>query len=145
MGVIEKAHLFIYRFAEKGLEVFMQIQQVNSGPEQYLIPRRDIEASDSDLTENDKMIQLEMVDPENGETIQAVAIEADWHDLPAISSMVRHDVQLMKNRLKEVLPDLEKGSYIAIKDAFKRSMPNQYALLKELKEILTDRNLIKYL
>jgi hypothetical protein len=54
--------------------------------------------------------------------------------------MLRHDVKLVKAIVKENLPGSEKGTYFAIKEAFKKVMPHEYGALKELKDILFDRN-----
>ena len=53
--------------------------------------------------------------------------------------MLYHDALEMKEKLKEI----EKGGYFAVKEALKKVLPHQYKLLKELKEILVDRNSIK--
>jgi hypothetical protein len=40
-----------------------------------------------------------------------------------------------------VFDELEKhGSYFAVKDAIKRVLPQQYSYLKELREIITEKN-----
>jgi hypothetical protein len=42
------------------------------------------------------------------------------------------------------VPDmLEKGSFVAIKEAFKKVLPNEYKILHELKDIVLHRNMIK--
>ena len=47
--------------------------------------------------------------------------------------------------IKSLLPDLDKGTFFAVKEALKRVMPEQYAYLKELKDILLEKNSTKYL
>ena len=42
--------------------------------------------------------------------------------------------------LKEKLKEMEKGTFFVLKEAFKKVLPHQYQFLKELKEILVDRN-----
>ena len=70
-------------------------------------------------------------------------IEGDWHDIPSIRGMIKHDLKRVKSKVKEVLPDVEKGMYFNVKEAFKKVMPHEYAALKELKDILIDRNAVK--
>ena len=55
--------------------------------------------------------------------------------------MIKEDAHFMKNTIKQMIPDLEqRGSYFAIKEAFKKVLPNQYEFLKELKDIIRDKN-----
>ena len=75
--------------------------------------------------------------------VRTIAIEGDWHDIPRIRSLIRNDLYIVKEKVKVVIPELTEGSFIAIKDAFKRVLPNEYAVLKELKEILMDRNALR--
>ena len=45
----------------------------------------------------------------------------------------------------DLLPDSEKGRFIALKEAIKKIRPHQNQALKELKDILVEKNLTKYL
>ena len=45
--------------------------------------------------------------------------------------------------LQHLAEDFEKGTYVAVKEAFKRVLPAQYAFLKELKDIIADKNQAK--
>ena len=145
MGLPEKANYIIYRVGEKGLEVFMvnpqqdgQTWELPSGP-----PQAEVRTF---LIKDDRLIELDPVEQEDGLFEQAYAVEGDWHDIPSLKSILLHDVQYMKDTLKQMVPDMmEKGAFVAITDAFKRVLPHQYKMLKELKEILIDRNLTKYI
>ena len=112
MSVLDLARIIIYRFHEKGLEIFL----INSEIKQ-----------DNDIWKH-------------GRTIKTFAIEGDWHDIPSIRGMLKHDVKLVKSIVKENLPGSEKGAYFAIKEAVRKVMPQEYKAIKELKEILFDRN-----
>ena len=92
-----------------------------------------------DASESLDVINLDPVTDQSGEMEDAVAIEGDWHDIPSLKSMLYEDAKDIKTKLK----DLENGSYVTLKDALKKAMPHQYAYLKELKDILFDRNSIK--
>ena len=88
----------------------------------------------------EKVITLDPTEDEDGRSVRTLAIEGDWHDIPSIRGMLKHDVRLVKSIVRENLPGSEKGGYFAIKEAFKKVMPQEYKALKELREILFDRN-----
>jgi len=81
------------------------------------------------------MIELET------DSMPTFAIEADWHDIPSVRGIIKHDAKLVKKKIKTVLPGIEKRAYFTIKEAFKKVLPDEYKALKELKDILLDRNL----
>lgn len=145
----EKVDVFIYRVRETGLEVFL----VNEN--EQLVP--DIEQWKA-LTANEgtpgrlgqtNCIELEPVTGANGESRKAIAIEADWHELPSLRALIYEDYRVAKEKarqkIKNFIPDMEKGAFFAVKEAFKRVLPEQYAFLKELKEVLIEKNSTKYL
>lgn len=138
MDLKNKASLIIYRFREKGLEVFMvssDEKEDNWGfPESELDERKPQE-----LAKQDNFIELDPIAKENGNVEEAWAVEGDWHDIPSLKGMLYEDAMQLKDKLKE----MEKGTYFALKEAFKKVLPHQYKFLKELKDILTDRNSIK--
>ena len=133
MTVLDSIRLIIYRFHEKGLEVFMidKDEVCCCLPAKYIL----------DDAQN-RLIELEPVDVD-GHQLMAYAIEGDWHEIPSIRQLIRHDVKAVTGKVLEKTSDLERGTYIAIKEAIKKSLPHEYALLKELKEILVDRNLVR--
>ena len=134
MNVLDHVRLIVYRFHEKGLEILM----VDEGQKLLRLPNGEL---DPDWQK--KLIELEPIRNDNGEIIQAYAIEGDWHDIPSIRSLIKQDMELVKSKIKEIIPELENGTYVAIKEAFKKVMPHEYSMLKELKDILLDRNLVK--
>lgn len=144
MSQKEKTNVIIYRFREQGLEVFL----VNPGEEQsvWQIPQQELDSGNQAfLVDGDRIIALDPVE-EAGILEQSYAVEADWHDIPSMKDILRHDVRFMKDTVLQMIPDMmQRGTFVAIKDAFKRVLPHQYKQLKELKEILIDRNLTKYM
>jgi hypothetical protein len=129
--------------AEKGLEVFL----VKSEDEE--IQSQLVEISEKFLTDlplrfsdNSKMIELDPIEDENMEKVRAVAIEGDWHDIPSLRAMLREDLQFMKVKMKKYIPTIDSGNFILFKDAVKKAVRSEYRLLKELKDVLTDRNTI---
>ncbi|RMG86106.1 MAG: hypothetical protein D6714_04740 [Bacteroidetes bacterium] len=142
MALIKTASLIIYRFAEKGLEVFL----VNSDKEgNWELPQSTIDKVNPDkLLEEERVIALDPVEEKEGDLVQGIAVESDWHEIPSLKSMIKADVLFVKDQVKQIVPDImEKGTYFAVKEAFKRVMPHQYEMLKELKDTLTERNSIK--
>lgn len=137
MKVLDHVRLIVYRFHEKGLEILM----IKRDHDKWVLPSG-ARISLDDLR-SDEIIELQAQSDRGGPPIKAVAIEGDWHEIPSIRGLIKQDIHLVKARLKELIPELENGTYLAIKDAFKRLMPREYALLKELKDILLDRNLVR--
>jgi len=143
MGVLDQARLIIYRINKKGLEIFL----VNNGKEEWCIPTGNFRAANAQpyLLQEDRCIHLDPVECGNGQKCQALAIEGEWHEIPSIRGIIKQDVKIVKNQIKQRIPELEQGTYFAVKEAFKKVLPEEYKALKELKEILIDRNQAKYI
>ncbi len=131
----KKMGMLIYRYNEnEDLEVFM----VNDG-ENMELPKTDfISPNDFEqgtgipATDNEDVIELdgeEESSNKGGVKHIAIALEAKME-------------QKMK---KFLLIKKEEGNYVAMKEAVRKVIPHQYAILKELKDILMERNLTKYL
>ncbi|HMT53035.1 MAG: hypothetical protein KAX53_03925 [Saprospiraceae bacterium] len=139
MSVLDLARIIIYRFHEKGLEIFLINNEMKQDNDIWKIPQGLTHQLKEDaLLKN--VIDLDETEDEHGRTIKTFAIEGDWHDIPSIRGMLKHDVKLVKSIVKENLPGSEKGAYFAIKEAVRKVMPQEYKAIKELKEILFDRN-----
>lgn len=142
MALVKKVNLIIYRFAEKGLEIFM-VNPEREG-EKWHLPQGKVEEQPLPANEEDKLIALDPIEQDDGKVEQGYALEGDWHDIPSLKSMVKEDVLFVKDQIKQIIPEMmEKGTFIAVKDAFKRVLPHQYEMLKELKDILIDRNSVR--
>ena len=131
MGLRKQASLIIYRFRERGLEVFLN----QSESEHYRFPEGEI----GDSSAADAGIELDPVEEQDGQTQEAYAFEGDWHEIPSLKAMLYRDAVQLKEKLK----DVEQGAFVGIKDALKNALPHQYAFLKELKDILSDRNSLR--
>lgn len=138
MSVFEKAFVIVYRFAEKGLEIFLVSDSKEANPV-WSIPERETKMTSEGL----EMIELDPVQIDAESEGKAVAVEGDWHDLPSMRSLMKEDMEYVKGKIKDALPNTEEGAFVAVKDAFKKVLPHEYAMLKELKEILTDRNAVR--
>ncbi|MFN0174087.1 MAG: hypothetical protein ACKVU0_05515 [Saprospiraceae bacterium] len=141
MQLTEQLDVIIYRVRENGLEVFL----VNQESDGSLTAPFASDAPADRLSAY--CIELDPVADANGDTRKAIAIEADWHEIPSLRALVYEDYRVAKEKarlhLKHLVDDLEKGTYVAVKEAFKRVLPQQYAFLKELKEIIADKNQAK--
>ena len=136
MSVLDLARVIIYRFHEKGLEIFLINNEMDKDQDIWQIPQGLSES----IREKGHLKNIIDLDTMVDETVKTLAIEGDWHDIPSIRGMLKHDVKLVKAIVKENLPGSEKGAYFAVKEAFKKVMPHEYKALKELKDVLFDRN-----
>ena len=142
MNVLDQARVIIYRVNQKGLEILL----VNTGDqkkEQWSLPTGLVKLEHAESAEN--MIELEPVQQQDGQMGRACAIEGDWHEIPSIRQMIKDDVRIVKDQIKQHIPELEQGTYFAVKEAFRKVLPEEYAALKELKDIVLDRNQAKYI
>lgn len=137
MHVLDSVRLIIYRCHEKGLEVFL----VNTGfeEENWKIPFEEIAKYQGH--ENDhRFIPLDPMQEHDGSMTNVVAVEGDWHDIPSLRKLVKGDVKIVASKIKYIA---DNGAFFALKEALKKVLPNEYAVLHELKEILTVRNQIQ--
>ena len=141
MSILNLARLVIYRFHEKGLEVFLINSEVDKDPEVWGLPKCSLDRVNQKL-EEDEYIELEMMD-DAGEKV--IAVEGDWHSIPSIRGLIKHDIKVVKSLVKETIPGIERGAFFAFKEVIKKTMPGEYKALKELKDILVDRNSVQNL
>ncbi|MCG8330143.1 MAG: hypothetical protein MI974_20765 [Chitinophagales bacterium] len=135
MSLTKRASLIIYRFREKGLEIFL----VNDAErKQWGLPEG-LDAEKQSPIKGDKMIELDPVEQDSGSVEGAWAVESDWHEIPSLKGMLYEDAK----QLKDKLMDMEHGTFFVLKEAVKKVMPHQYKFLKELKDILIDRNSVR--
>ena len=134
MSISEKVNLVIYRFQKKGLEIFL----VNEKDAKWDIPK-----TVALPFPEEEIIELDPVEIADGQVEKGLAVEGDWHDIPSLKSLIAQDAMNVKDKIKKVIPELQKGKFVVIKDAFKIVLSHQHKMLEELKEILTDRNSIK--
>ncbi|MDF1697451.1 MAG: hypothetical protein P1U56_16530 [Saprospiraceae bacterium] len=143
MSVLDTVRVVIYRFHEKGLEIFLVNSDLENDPDIWNLPKGKLGTTHP--TSYIDSIELESQEDEKGRKVQTLAVEGEWHDIPSLRGMLKHDMKLVKSKLIEVAPEMEKGGFFAVKEAFKKVMPEEYKALKELKSILRDRNLTKYI
>ena len=144
MSVLNQVRFIVYRINKKGLEILLVTSKEG---ETWQIPGAENlkEIISSKLENDDRVIELDPIEDQEGRIVQAWAVEGDWHDIPSIRAMIKTDVSIVKDQIKYHVPELEKGTYFAVKEAFKKVLPHEYAVLKELKDIIIDRNQAKYI
>ena len=126
MDLFKKANLIIYRFREKGLEVFL----VNSSEEgeNWGIPQGEFNGQRSESLRNeDRLIELDPVKPESGDTEEAWAVEGDWHEIPSLKGMLYEDARQVKDELEK----MEKGTFFVLKETAKKVEEQFTHFLKE--------------
>lgn len=147
MQANEQVDVIIYRVSDNGLEVFLV--NPNTQSELDSEPWQAPVAGEGTPERLVNCIELDAVVSPNGESRKAIAVEADWHEIPSLRALIYEDYRVAKEKakqhIKNLLPDIEKGTFVAVKEAFKRVMPEQYAFLKELKDIVAEKNQTKYL
>lgn len=144
MKVLDCARVIIYRINKKGLEIFLVNTQKEGQDTWGMIEGNLASKHTTSLTDEERVITLDPV--EEGESLhQALAIECDWHEIPSVRAMIKEDVRIVKSQIKLHVPELEQGTFFAVKEAFKKVLPHEYAMIKELKDVLVDRNQSKYI
>jgi hypothetical protein len=135
MTVRNTIRLIVYRIHEKGLEVLLTKTEGTDANWILLNAKHGLEQLG-----NKPMLKsyIELNGPD-GKEVNAIAIEADWHELPRVRELIAKDIDFVKNNF----PEIEGSAYVVVKEAFKKMLPHEYAFLKELKEILLDRNTVK--
>jgi hypothetical protein len=142
MGIIEKANIIIYRIRQKGLEVFL-VNDEQDNEMFWKLPQSDIDEQPLSEIHQDKKIELNSFEA-NGTKEHGIAVEGDWHDIPSLKSIIAYDISLVADKINEIQNELDKkGSFVSIKDAVKKVLPAQYAMLKELKDIIAEKNSVK--
>jgi len=143
MDVLDQVRIIVYRFQEKGLEILLVNHDKENDPGIWKLPGSNGEMKlQLAPNHNHHFIKLDPYPDEDDRMIHTVAIEGDWHDIPNIRSMVRLDHNQIRDKFKEAVPDLDTGSFFGIKEAFRKVLPHEYTALKELKDILWDRNVL---
>ncbi len=137
MHVLDEVRLIIYRCHEKGLEVFL----VNTGfeEENWRIPFEEIAKYPEQEFDNG-IIPLDPLRENDGSMSSVVAVEGDWHDIPSLRKLIKGDVKIVASKLKFIA---DHGAFFAMKEALKKVLPNEYAVLHELKDILMARNQLR--
>lgn len=140
MSVKKLAKVIIYRMAEKGLEILLIQDEGDPKGQKWSLPNGFVQTDEI----HEDFIQLDYEAAQGDESsLHTVALEKDEQDLPSLRSLLLNDMQYVKKRIKDYLVDYDNATYVSIKEAVKRVLPDEYARLKELKDILTDKNSVE--
>jgi hypothetical protein len=134
MSILNIARLIIYRCHQKGFELFLIEDELPENPDVWKLPKIDMVQHECDNCES---IELDC-----DKSKKMIAIEADWHNIPSIKGLLRNDVKVVKSLVKETIPGIENGKFVAFKEVVKKAMPEEYKALKELKEIILEKKTI---
>ena len=143
MSVFDQARVIIYRVNKKGLEIFLELDESEKTPK-YKVPTAMLKYPSIDKFQDD-IIELDPIQNKDGSMQKVCAVEADWHEIPSVRSIIKKDIKLVKSAVKNTLPGFEGCGYVEIKDTLKKIMPHEYAALKELKDVLLEKNQLKYI
>ncbi|MEM6769722.1 MAG: hypothetical protein AAF597_03970, partial [Bacteroidota bacterium] len=126
LSIRKKASLIIYRFQERGLEVFLTKQS-----DEWGLPDGEVAfPADQDTIELEPGQDRE----------EAVAVEGDWHEIPSLKQMLYNE----STEFAEKIKTLEQGTFVSIKEALKAHLsPNKVQFLRELRDVITDRNSVR--
>lgn len=149
MSIKESAGLLMYRYGKQGLEIFLINQTEKKGDEvSWEIPKgylKELKKSDNGLTDQD-FIALEEIQNSEQEMMKSWAFEDEsneYFELPLQAILGKNESPLQLRRKHKYI--MEKGCYFVFKEAVKKVFPEQVDQIKELQEILTVRNMIKYI
>jgi len=101
MGVLDLARVVVYRFHEKGLEFFLVNPDLDQDPDAWKIPDGEMHGDISQFTSD--RITLDHSNSDAQPAVRTIAIEGDWHDIPSIRGIIKHDVERVKRKIKEVV------------------------------------------
>lgn len=124
--------------AEKGLEILLIKDEGDPKGHKWSLPNGFVQPEEI----QEDFIQLDDSAGLNSD-LQMVALEKDEKDLPSLRSLLLNDVHYVTKRLKDYLVEYDEATYVSIKEAVKRVLPEEYAKLKELKDILADKNSVE--
>ncbi len=144
MSVKYLAKVIIYRMAEKGLEILLIKDEGDPNGQKWSLPNGFVQPDNikEDYIPLDELQELDLIQ-NSSNTPRTVAFEKDEHDLPSFRDLLLNDVKYVGKRLKDYLIEYDEATYVSIKEAVKQVLPEEYAKLKELKDILSDRNSVK--
>jgi len=139
MKTKESTGICVYRFGDQGLEVFL-VKPENEVNENWEIPDGFLTKS---VDQDSEGIRLDDVTNTNNEVKSAWAFEDESEkevfDLPLKRILGETESLFQLRRKHKYLMD--NGCYFVIKEAIKKVFPDQVTQLKELQEVLRDRNM----
>ena len=152
--------LLMYRFGKEGLEIFLvppeNSLEENEADSSWDIPKGLIHNDENSfkmakkefeqINQNEEdFILLDEVQFNKDEVVKAWAFDGDENDfeLPLQHILGKRESRFRLRRKHRKI--MENGAYFVIKEAVKKVFPEQVSMIKELQDILSSRNMLKYL
>lgn len=135
MDFLKKITFIIYRFRDRGLEIFLL---EGDDPASFTLPHEDKVSTLPDKFKQQATLISDELN-ESGEKRETWALELEEQDIPSLKALLFEDAK----HISEKIISGESGTYLKVKDALKKVMPHQYRWIKELKDVLLDRNSVR--
>ncbi|MEM6724938.1 MAG: hypothetical protein AAF598_12930 [Bacteroidota bacterium] len=141
------ANVLLYRLGDQGLEIFLVPNQ--EGAESWDLPLHPAAANYWEATPNteeEHVIQLDTVRCDRTQQdLNAIALEVPENEdqLPLVDLLGEQESPLKIRRRTKML--LDHGAYFCAKEAVKKVFPAQVKMIKELQEVVSSRNLLRYI
>jgi len=137
MKILDIVRVVVYRCQEKGLEVLLVNSEIYNNPYLWKIPS--VELKKLHLCED--CIELDPFVDKEGSIHYTIAVPSNTISLTSVPEDQNHH----GHEGKVFIPKFEKGTFFSVKEAIKYALPSEYRALNELKDVLFDRNLVRYI
>ena len=154
---IVRAGLLMYRYGKEGLEIFLVNDEANISKEKenWCIPNGKVRMDENSFhaakrefaretgiePEVEDFIDLDCVECMDGKVKAWAFEETDAPDLP-FNKIKPNESPLRLRRKHKLL--MEKGTWFCTKEAVKKVFPAEVELIKELRDVLNERNQAGY-
>lgn len=137
MSIKEQVNLILFRYAEQGLEVYME----ETEDKRLTLPYASSVNTESNINIEHitgSALSNKIIDENQGSS-SFIAIELD----STMRQTIQQGDEEWKILLRKLITGNQSSKYVAFKELFKSVLPDEYKLLKEFKDILTDRNSVR--
>jgi len=155
---IVRAGLLMYRYGKQGLEIFLVNEQASPSTEKecWCIPNGKVNIDENTFQvaqrefaretgiepDIEEFIDLDCVECQDGK-VKAYAFEkSSVADLPFNKILITESPLRLRRKHKMLV---EKGTWFCTKEAIKKVFPSEVELIKELRDVLADRNQAGYI
>ncbi len=136
MSLKEQVNLILFRYADRGLEVYMQ----ETEDKRLTLPNASSVNTESKINVEHitgSTLSNKLFNANKGASFIAIELNSQ------ISQTIQHGDEEWKILLRQLISRDQGSKYVAFKELFKSVLPDEYKLLKEFKDILTDRNSVR--
>ncbi len=163
MAIKIRTGLLMYRFGKEGLEIFLVPSsdtaestdketswdfpngQVHNDEDSFKMVEKEFEEGKGITAHEEGFILLDEIQGANDEVVKAWAFDGEKNDfeLPLQQILGKRESRFRLRRKHRYIA--ENGAYFVLKEAVKKVFPEKVAMIKELQDILSSRNMLKYL